>query len=153
MREPTRSEKLRRKKGQVPREEVIKLKCVLEYQRGMGGVDLQDQVTALFPIMRRTVKGYRKIFFYLMDMCMFNAFILYHKITGEKKNSYTVFRLSIAEQLLQLVEMPEYSVRGRPSGSASPFCLQAKTWAHLPMHVPQPKKKEKRFKKMCSVLQ
>jgi hypothetical protein len=40
----------------------------LEYQKGMGGVDLLDQVTALFPIMRRTVKGCRKIFFYLLDM-------------------------------------------------------------------------------------
>jgi hypothetical protein len=44
--------KLRRKKGQTPREEVMKPKCALEYQKGMGGVDLQDQMTALFPIMR-----------------------------------------------------------------------------------------------------
>jgi hypothetical protein len=38
-----------------PREEVKKPKCALEYQKGMGVcvcVDLQDQVTALFPIMR-----------------------------------------------------------------------------------------------------
>jgi hypothetical protein len=61
--------KLRRKKGQTPRE-VIKPKCALEYQKGMGGVDLQDQMTVLFPTMRSTVKGYRKILFYLLDMCI-----------------------------------------------------------------------------------
>jgi hypothetical protein len=31
----------------------------------MGGVDLQDQVTALFPIKRCTVKGVERIFFYI----------------------------------------------------------------------------------------
>jgi hypothetical protein len=53
--------KLRRKRGQQPREEIHKPRLCLEYQDGMKGVDLQDQVTALFPIMRRTVKGYRKL--------------------------------------------------------------------------------------------
>jgi hypothetical protein len=104
--------KLRRKKGQTPREEVIKPKCALEYQKGMGGVDLQDQITALFPIMGRTVKGYRQIFFYLLDMYIFNSFIVYHKINGKKETCYTDFRTNIAQ-------LPEYSVRGRPSTSTT----------------------------------
>jgi hypothetical protein len=53
----------------------------------MGGVDLQDQVPALFPNMRRTVKGYRKIFFYLMDVYIFNSFTVYHKITVENRQA------------------------------------------------------------------
>ncbi|GBN55610.1 hypothetical protein AVEN_137834-1 [Araneus ventricosus] len=77
--------KLRRKEGQTPREEGIKPKCALEYQKGMGGVDFQDQITALFPIMRHTVKGYRKIYFYFLDICIFNSSIEYHKIIGKKK--------------------------------------------------------------------
>jgi hypothetical protein len=48
--------KLRRKRGQKPQEEIRKPKPVLDYQDGMKGVDLQDQVTALFPIMKWTVK-------------------------------------------------------------------------------------------------
>jgi hypothetical protein len=58
----------------------------------MGGVDLQDQVTALFPVMRRTVKAYRKIFFYLLDVCIFNSFTVYHKVTGKKKTHFTDFK-------------------------------------------------------------
>jgi hypothetical protein len=53
----TNTGKLRRKRGQQPREEVRKPQCAIEYQKRMGGADLQDQVTAPFPIMRRTVKG------------------------------------------------------------------------------------------------
>jgi hypothetical protein len=64
----TATGKHRRKRVEQPREEVKKPECALEYQKGVGGVDLQDQVTALFPIMKRTVKGYRKIFFYLLGM-------------------------------------------------------------------------------------
>ena len=61
----------------APREEMEKLRLALDYQDEMEEVDLQDQVTALFPILRRTVKGYRKIFFYLLDICIFNAFDVY----------------------------------------------------------------------------
>jgi hypothetical protein len=142
--------KLRRKKGQTPREEVKKPKCAIEYQKGMGGVDLQDQVTALFPIMRRTVKGYRKIFFYILDMCMINSFIVYHKISGKKKTGYSDFRTCIAQQLLESAQLPEYSVRGRPSSSTTPMRLQAKAWAHFPMHIP-PTEKRKNVTKRCVV--
>jgi hypothetical protein len=91
--------KLKRKWGQTLREEVEKPKCALEYQKGMGRVDLQDQVTALFSIMRRTVKGYRKIYFYLLDVCNFNFFIVHHKITGQKKTGYADFKTNIGQQL------------------------------------------------------
>jgi hypothetical protein len=49
--EPT-GKKLRRKRSQTPREEIEKLDCAVEYQKGMGGVELQDQATALSPVMR-----------------------------------------------------------------------------------------------------
>lgn len=44
-------------------EHVWKPKCVIDYNRGMLGVDRQDQVLSSFPIMRRTIKAYKKIFF------------------------------------------------------------------------------------------
>ena len=128
----------------------MKLECVLEYQKGMGGVDLQDQVTALFPIMRRTVKGYRKIFFYLLDICVFNAFIVYRSLTNKKKTTYSDFRVSVAEQLLLSAEMPSYSTRGRPSAAPHPLGLQGKNWAHFPEHIPATEKK-KNVTKRCVV--
>jgi hypothetical protein len=46
----------------------MKPKCALEYQKGMGGVDLQDQMTAL----SNPEKGYRKIFFIFL-ICVFST--------------------------------------------------------------------------------
>ena len=51
--------KLRRKCGQEPRDEIKKLKLILGYQDGMKGV--QDEITALFPIMRQTVLAARQV--------------------------------------------------------------------------------------------
>jgi hypothetical protein len=75
--------------------------------------------------MRSTVKGYRKIFLYLLDMCIFNSFSVYHKITGKKKTSYADFRINTAQQLLESVKLPEYSRQGRPSSSTTPIRLKA----------------------------
>ncbi|MCP6606332.1 transposase, partial [Klebsiella pneumoniae] len=47
---------------------ITKPNIVLDYDDGMGGVDLQDSYLSSFPLMRKFAKSYRKIFFYLMDM-------------------------------------------------------------------------------------
>ncbi|XP_015598511.1 piggyBac transposable element-derived protein 4-like [Cephus cinctus] len=44
--------KIRRKKG-GEQEDVVKPSCVIEYNRGMGGVDRHDQFLASFPLMRK----------------------------------------------------------------------------------------------------
>lgn len=94
----TQTGKLRRLRGQEPWEEIKKPRLGLEYQDGMKGVDLQDQVIALFPITRRRVKGYRKIFFCLLDICLFNSFVVHCTFSGRKKR-YTDFCVAVATQL------------------------------------------------------
>ena len=42
---------------------IIKLASVLEYNKGAGGIDKQDQLPAYFPVMRKCVKGYKEMFF------------------------------------------------------------------------------------------
>lgn len=62
--EMTDTEKKRiQKGGKAETKNTMKPKCVIEYNHGMGGVDHQDQVLACFPVMRKFMKGYRKIFF------------------------------------------------------------------------------------------
>ncbi|KAG8238821.1 hypothetical protein J437_LFUL010535 [Ladona fulva] len=53
--------KRRRKDGS--KESVSKPACVIDYNRGMGGVHKQDQQLACFPVMRKFMKQYKKIFF------------------------------------------------------------------------------------------
>ena len=145
----TATGKLKRKRGQQPREEINKPRPCLEYQNGMKGVDLQDQVTALFPIMRRTVKGYRKIFFYILDICLFNSYIV-HQALVNKTAHFTDFRIAIGRQLLESINLPDYKVRGRPSSGPTPLRLQAKNWAHFPMRIPETANK-KNPSKRCFV--
>jgi hypothetical protein len=73
-------------------------------------------------------------------------------MTGKKKTNYSDFRINIAQQLLEAVQLPEYSVRERPSSSTTLIRLQAKAWAHFPMHIPSTEKK-KSHKTVGCVLQ
>lgn len=137
--------------GRSESNNAMKPKCVIEYNHGMGGVDRQDQVLACFPIMRKFLKGYRKIFFYMFDMALFNSYILYSK-TQQKKNHYVNFRLDVAEQLLKTVTLPDYNVRGRPALGDTPLRLQSLRWGHFAKHIdPTPnKQKPTRACKVCS---
>jgi hypothetical protein len=69
---------------------------------------------------------------------------------AERKKRYRDFRVAVATQLLENVQLPDYKVRGRPSSSATPLRLQAKYSAHFPMHLPSSEKK-KNPSKRCFV--
>ncbi len=121
------------------REPILKPKCVIDYNQGMIGIDRHDQILASFPVMRKYLKGYRKIFFYMFDMALFNSYILYHKLNDTKQN-YTDYRLQVAEIILQ--ENPlEYPKKINAANADIPSRLHAKCWAHFPKHInPTPKK-------------
>lgn len=116
-------------------EEIKKPKAVIDYNSGMLGVDRQDQVLSCFPIMRRNVKAYKKIFFYLMDMATYNAFCIFKKVTN-KKLHYTDFRLNLVDQLLQSITLPQRTTPGRAPIADSPLRLQSKNWGHFPLQIP-----------------
>lgn len=123
-------------------ENIIKPSCIVDYNKGMGGVDKHDQMLACFPVMRKCVKGYKKMAFYLLDMAIYNAHIIYSKINSTKTSGVVSYRLNIAEELLEQVSLPNYNCRGRPSHSDTPYRLQAKTWAHFPENIPSTESKQ-----------
>ncbi|XP_015436732.1 PREDICTED: piggyBac transposable element-derived protein 4-like [Dufourea novaeangliae] len=56
---------------------------VLDYNKNMGGVDLGDGVMVAYTAARnRLKKYYETIFLRLIDMCCFNAYIIYKKDKG-----------------------------------------------------------------------
>ena len=139
--------KIRKKKE----ENVLKPSCVAEYNRGMGGVDRQTQFLASFPLMRKSIKGYKKMFFYMIDIAIYNAYVLYFKLPNSTKQSIVNFRLNIAEDMLCNLSLPNYLTRGKPSQNESPTWLQAKHWVYFPQHIPSTNKKEYHFKEMPCV--
>ena len=50
---------------------------------------------------RKTRKWYHKLFFHLIDMCLYNAFVLY-TVNSNEKVQFIEFRTNVAEQLVEL---------------------------------------------------
>ena len=65
------------KRGVHHKVSVLKPQCVAEYNRYMNGVDKMDQNITYYPTVRRGLKWTRKFVLYLMQICVFNATILY----------------------------------------------------------------------------
>ena len=124
---------------------IFKPKCVLDYNKGMGGVDRSDQVSATYRSTRKYVKWYKKAFFYILDMSSKNAFAL-HKILGGTKSFYE-FKLSLVEEIIMESNLPAYSSRGCPHSGPTPLRLQGR---HFPERSP-PIVQNRKPQKRCAV--
>lgn len=72
---------------------------------------------------RKTRKWYRKLFFHLLDLCLYNAYVLYKVNTGKHKVQFSEFHTNVSEQLLETHAPVRSRNSGRrPSSSASPSC-------------------------------
>ena len=61
-----------------------KPKCIVEYNKHMGGVDRTDQLLEPFKVARKSLKWYKKLAFHLMQLSLLNSFLLYKKDGGRK---------------------------------------------------------------------
>ena len=106
------------KKHYATGEFIRKPECVVSYTKNMGAVDKTDMQISLTECTRKTRKWYRKLFFHLVDMCLYNAFVLYRVNTNNKKMQFIQFRTNVAEQLLELHRpLRIRNTGGRPSAS------------------------------------
>ncbi|XP_052807854.1 piggyBac transposable element-derived protein 4-like [Mya arenaria] len=81
---------------------VRKPKCIVDYCKHMGGVDLLDQFGHYNCLTRKSKKWWRKLFYYLVNMTFVNSYILYKKFAvGEKKLDHDKFRSAIVCSLLE----------------------------------------------------
>ncbi len=71
---------------------------VKDYNSSMGGVDRADQLISYCSVPRKTLKWDGKVAFYLLDVCILNASILYNQCNN-KKISLLSFRESIISSL------------------------------------------------------
>ena len=112
---------------------LMKPTCILEYNKGMGTIDHQNQMLASFPIMRKVIKGY-KLFFYMSDMALFNTYILHKTIHSRKRETYGLQK--------QFYKMFNYRTTKYVGNLHLPFRLQAQYWAHFSENFdPTPRKK------------
>ena len=90
------TEKTHHATGQIIR----KPACVVDYSKHIGGVDKTDMQISLTECTRKTRKWYIKLFFHLVDMSLYNAYVLYKVNTG-KKLQFVEFRKHIVEQIFE----------------------------------------------------
>ena len=86
---------------------------VVKYNETMGGVDEVDKILQPYTTSRKSLKWYKKIFFHLIDITVYNSFNIYKEVSGKKTN-YKKFVLELLEELFQELDL-EVKPKGRPS--------------------------------------
>ena len=71
---------------------------VNQYNHSMNGVDRADQYTVYYSFIRRSVKWWRKIFFWIMEVAVVNSYILY-KCTVVRPITHLEYRHSVVRAL------------------------------------------------------
>ena len=72
----------------------------------MDGVDRSDQVSATCQSTRKYVKWYKKVFFYVLDICIANAFALHKSFNGSK--SFPKFKLTLVKEIILQANLPDW---------------------------------------------
>lgn len=93
---------------------------IIDYTKHMGGVDRSDHFISNYQFLRQTKKWYRKVFFWLLEVGLVNAYLIYKMVqtkSGTKPMTHKSFRESIVEDLVsEQITKRKSNVRkrGRP---------------------------------------
>ena len=71
---------------------VKKPEVVAEYNQFMLGVDKIDQMMSYYSFVRKSIKWWRKVFFWLLDLSVVNSFIIYHHTLSDGNPNITQVR-------------------------------------------------------------
>ncbi|XP_044133452.1 piggyBac transposable element-derived protein 4-like [Bufo gargarizans] len=78
--------------------------CILEYNKYMGGTDLSDQVLKPYEVMRKSYVWYKKLSIYLLQMAMYNSYVLYKKSGGTQ--TFLCYQEIVIEKLMYPIRGP-----------------------------------------------
>lgn len=91
------SGKVNPKTGQA----ILKPNIVMSYNTCMSGVDLLDQSISAHTITRKTVKWYHKVYFHLIDIAIYNSFVIYKVLHHETRINFLDFKILLVKELLK----------------------------------------------------
>lgn len=136
------SGKVNRKTGS----RILKPQCVLEYNLKMGAVDKIDMQVSFVDCARKSLKWYKKLFFHLMDLSLYNAYVLFQVVTGNKPG-FSDFRLQVVMQIFENYHIP---LKERSTGCTVDNLLRL-IEKHFPNPVPQTAAQGSRTQRRCHV--
>jgi len=144
-----------------------KPRCVIDYNSHMHGVDTADQYLAYYPFIRKTIKWPKKVFFYLLQCCLFSSYVTFSKNNPNSHKSFLYFMSDITENLIDAsdaVSSPSSSFDESQGSSKTPTPtppkrapkkdplgrLDGKIKNHTLIHIP-PTIKDKMPTRKCRV--
>ena len=77
-----------------------KPKCIIDYNTHMHRVDTVDQYLDYYPFIHKTVKWPKKVFFYLLQCCLFSSYVIFSKGNPNSRISFLDFMSDITENLI-----------------------------------------------------
>ena len=81
-----------------PDEKVSKPLAVIDYNKNMGLVDKSDMQMSFSDTTRRSMKWYKKLFFRLLDLTIYNAYILF-KYSHQEDLQLSTFRMQLIKEI------------------------------------------------------
>ena len=100
------------KNGKV--QEIAKPHMISEYTKYMGGIDLADQYCSSYAFLQKTLKWWRKLYFFILEMSITNSFILYNlhmKATNKKQLRHRLYREQLSKELVGEIRNPNFGKR------------------------------------------
>ena len=108
---------------------IVKPEVVHGYNRNRSGVDTVDQLRGNYAMGRKSMKNWPSLAWWLIDMCIVNAYRLFTLQTG-RTVSQLDFRITLMEQLARA-----YPPQRVPRGRARPARRGRPPVGHYPNHV------------------
>ncbi|KAL6419513.1 hypothetical protein ACFW04_011346 [Cataglyphis niger] len=94
----------------------------MDYNSSMGAVDKCDMIISSIQSVRKSLKWYKKYFFHLLDIAVWNAYCLY-KYKTHKNISIAAFHLELIRQILEKYRKENLRQSGQRSEDKYPFRL------------------------------
>ena len=98
---------------------------VMKYNSAMGGVDKADQLAVYYCFQRKSLKWWKKVFFWLLETSVVNSFIIYKEHNTTCKDSQLTFRQKLVKALVKHLGQSQRPRPGRPRVSDSIERLQS----------------------------
>lgn len=78
---------------------------IVNYNKFMGGVDRSDQMTSYYSSPRKTIRWYKKVIFHMLDLAVYNTFMLYKtRFPAKSKMEFLTFR---EELIYTMIDLPK----------------------------------------------
>ena len=109
----TFKKKVKSKKHTGMHREVDKPVAIQSYSQHMGGIDRADKAMTFYLVVHRCCKWWKKVFFYLLEVCFCNALVIWRH--SHRRVDAEQFRLTIVHGLLDGYQRDTSLGHGRPS--------------------------------------